>query len=180
MYHRFALIFFLSPCAGIIGNVAGGSAYSGFWIVPDKVAPGDIFLCPRYAPLIEFRDNVAHSNKKYGVEIERWLPKVGCGDDYDDIPAILQNTLVFKNGYNGFRFVGTGGNGAIVVDGLVAVDNARTYQTSAAVFYSGVSNDIQHPVGVRNGVFIHTSFNNPFRRDPVRQIRRGMSFLCHS
>ena len=157
--------------------MAGGSAYSGFWIVPDKNAPGDPSICPRYAPLIEFRNNVAHSNKKYGVEIERWLPKDGCSDGADDIPAVLYNTLVFKNGYNGVRFVGTGGNGAIILDGVVAVDNARTYQTSAAIFYSGVSEDIQHPVGVRNGVFIHTSLNNPFRRDPIRQIRRGTYFL---
>ena len=34
--------------------------------------------------------------------------------------------------------MGTGGNGAISLDGLVAVDNARTYHTSAALYWGSV------------------------------------------
>lgn len=92
---------------------------------------------------------------QYGIEVTRWLPKKAgssCSDNSDDEPAVLANNTIFKNGYNGVRFVGTGGNGAIVLDGLVAVDNARTYHTSAAVYYGSVSDSVQATgtVGVRN------------------------------
>ena len=109
-------------------------------------------------PLGEFRDNVAHSNYKYGIEVTRWLPKKAgssCSDSSEDEPAILANNTIFKNGYNGLRFVGTGGNGAISLDGLVAVDNARTYHTSAALYWGSVSEDTSFEVGVRN---VSTSF----------------------
>ena len=36
-----------NPNNMIIGNVAGGSRYAGFWIVPDRTAPGDSSICPR-------------------------------------------------------------------------------------------------------------------------------------
>ena len=103
-------------------------------------------------PLGEFRDNVAHSNYKYGIEVTRWLQKAGssCRDSSEDEPAVLANNTIFKNGYNGLRFTGTEGNGAISLDGLVAVDNARTYHTSAALYWGSVSEDTSFEVGVRN------------------------------
>ena len=104
----------------------------------------------------------------------RWLPKKAgssCSDKSEDEPATLLNNVIFKNGYNGVRYVGTGGNGAIVLDGLVAVDNARTYHTSAAVYYNSVNDGYTATttgtVGVRNSLFIQKSNNNPFTRDPL-------------
>jgi hypothetical protein len=91
------------------------------------------------------------------------LPKEsGCDSDGIDKVAVLQNTTVYKNGYNDVCMVGIGGNGAIILDGLLAVDNARTYQTSADVFYSGVYNGL--PTGltevVCNAVIAQYTNNN--------------------
>ena len=55
----------------VIGNVAAGSRYAGFWIVPDSSVPSHPWssvVCPRYSKMDEFCDNVAHSNYKYGIE----------------------------------------------------------------------------------------------------------------
>ena len=55
-----------------------------------------------------------------------------------------------------------------ILDGLLAVDNARTYQTSADVFYSGVYDGL--PTGltevVCNAVIAQYTNNNSFFRDP--------------
>ena len=102
----------------------------------------------------------------------------------EDEPAVLANNTVFKCGYNGVRFVGSsGGCGAITLDGLVAVDNARTYHTSAAVYWSSVSDSVQQTgtVGVRNGIFIQWSNNNPFSRIPLTApVRAALKFPDNS
>ena len=64
-----------NPNNTIVRNVAGGGRYAGFWIVPEKNIEADSDLCPCHLPLGEFRDNVAHSYVKYGIEATLWLPK---------------------------------------------------------------------------------------------------------
>lgn len=177
-----------NPNNTIINNVAGGGRYSGFWIVPEKTLDVESDLCPRHIPLGEFRNNTAHSYFKYGIELTRWLPKIAnspCSNESEDEPAVLVNNTVFKNGYNGVRFVGSsGGCGAIALDGLVAVDNARTYHTSAAVYWSSVSDSVQQTgsVGVRNAIFIQWSNNNPFSKENVlsNPVRAALKFPDNS
>ena len=49
-----------------VGNVAAGSAESGFWFEPEKRGPLKHLYDfePNEMPLTLFRDNVAHSNQK--------------------------------------------------------------------------------------------------------------------
>ena len=66
--------FWISNPANIfIGNVAAGSESSGFWMElnfsvrsPSASLPSSKGLVPRNMPLGVFRDNVAHSNVRFG------------------------------------------------------------------------------------------------------------------
>jgi hypothetical protein len=63
----------------LIGNRAAGSDHYGFWFDPTDHPTGpsvDKNICPKNAKLGVFRDNVSHSNNKYGLRIhDSLLPR---------------------------------------------------------------------------------------------------------
>jgi hypothetical protein len=66
------------PTNYVIGNHAAGSDFYGMWYEikenPDgPSARGDI--CPQGMPLGEFRDNVAHSNERFGLRFFHLYPR---------------------------------------------------------------------------------------------------------
>ena len=102
--------------------VAGTDAY-GYWFDMQKHSIGPSFdknICPEFAKLGEFRDNTAHSLRRYGLRIfhaliprtnpckpspydEDFLSK-GETDPYwqnPKIPAVFENFVVWKAGRNG-------------------------------------------------------------------------------
>ena len=113
-----ASIWITNPDNIIRGNHAAGSDRYSYWYDTQKTAIGPSFdtnICPENTKLGEFRDNVAHSNGRYGLRIFHNLiprehpcePFVYSGnpdDPYPDNPPIIANfynLISYKNGRNG-------------------------------------------------------------------------------
>jgi hypothetical protein len=59
-------------------NRAAGSLYYGFWfdIKPNPNGPSlALDICPQGLNLIEFKDNVAHSNGRFGMKVSSYAPR---------------------------------------------------------------------------------------------------------
>jgi hypothetical protein len=107
----------------VSGNVAAGSQNYGFWFdVPprprgastncalgDTICPTASAMCPQGATILAFRDNVAHSNHKYGLRIHHaeggfWPRKDPCsapGNNNRWDQAKVERFLGWRNGING-------------------------------------------------------------------------------
>ena len=114
-----ANIWITHPDNIIRNNHAAGSDRYSYWYDTQKTAIGpsfDVNICPENAKLGEFRDNVAHSNGRYGLRIFHNLiprtypcqPMVYDATDpdnpYPDNPPIIarfENLVSWKNGRNG-------------------------------------------------------------------------------
>ena len=114
-----ASIWITNPDNIIRGNHAAGSDRYSYWYDTQKTAIGPSFdanICPENTKLGEFRDNVAHSNGRYGLRIFHNLiprthpcePMVYDPTDpdnpYPDNPPILaefHNLISYKNRRNG-------------------------------------------------------------------------------
>ena len=116
--------FWITNADNILTNnaIAGTDAYA-YWYDMQTTAVGPSYdpnICPEYVKLGEFRDNTAHSTKKYGLRIfhaliPRTYPCAASPYDpdyeengYDDpywqnpkIPAIFENLVAWKCGRNG-------------------------------------------------------------------------------
>jgi hypothetical protein len=86
-------------------NRAAGSERYGFWFdLQDNPINGSFTptICPKNAKLGEFRDNVAHSNGRYGLRIfhsmgPRERPCEAWNAGNPSIPAIFENFTSWKN-----------------------------------------------------------------------------------
>lgn len=113
-----ASIWITNPNNIIRGNHAAGSDRYSYWYDTQKTAIGPSFdpnICPENERLGEFRDNVAHSNGRYGLRIFHNLiprehpcePFTYSGDPdnpYPDNPPIMaefHNLVSWKNKRNG-------------------------------------------------------------------------------
>ena len=113
-----ASIWITHPDNIIRGNHAAGSDRYSYWYDTQLHAMGpsfDLNVCPENSKIGEFRDNVAHSNGRYGLRIFHNLiprefpcqPMVYSGDPenpYPDNPPIIarfENLVSYKNGRNG-------------------------------------------------------------------------------
>eukprot|EP00591_Stephanopyxis_turris_P012014 CAMPEP_0195517630 /NCGR_PEP_ID=MMETSP0794_2-20130614/11096_1 /TAXON_ID=515487 /ORGANISM="Stephanopyxis turris, Strain CCMP 815" /LENGTH=1723 /DNA_ID=CAMNT_0040646463 /DNA_START=75 /DNA_END=5246 /DNA_ORIENTATION=+ len=71
----------LNPNNHLIGNVAAGAYYAGFWFPLKVYVQRDSKILhpsvrPRSEDLGTFEDNVSHSNRYYGVRINDYTPRV--------------------------------------------------------------------------------------------------------
>jgi hypothetical protein len=107
----------MNPFNYFRGNHAAGGDRYGFWFDLRENSEGPSaspYVCPVGMPLGEFKDNVIHSYQKYGLRIfHELIPRTRPCDPAADwsledpysinppIPAIFENTLSYKNKFNG-------------------------------------------------------------------------------
>jgi cell surface hyaluronidase len=129
------------------GNVAAGSAGSGFWYAfpaqPTGLSSGQTYW-NRFSPLAEFSDNTAHSNSGDGLHVDNGpLANVEAGTepthytphlepaaiktryqrDYNIsalAPAVFENFVAYKNRHNGAWLRGEG----LILQDPIFADNA--------------------------------------------------------
>ncbi|MEP6592003.1 MAG: G8 domain-containing protein [Gemmatimonadota bacterium] len=116
------------------GNAAAGSIGFGFWFAlpasPTGLSTGAADA-PRRTPLAEFKDNVAHSNKNPGLNVDNgptpdgstettsYAPRVGALANGAIAPATFQNFTAYKNSGRGVWLRGAN----LRLDGAVLADN---------------------------------------------------------
>ena len=103
-----ASFWITNPDNIIKGNHAAGSDHYSYWFDVLKTAIGSSFdpnICPENTQLGEFRDNVGHSNGRYGLRIsDNLIPRqFGCspfvysGNAADAYPSNAPITAEFHN-----------------------------------------------------------------------------------
>ena len=93
-------------------NRAAGSHFYGFWmdlpIGATGLNAGLSTICPRGMPLGSFKDNVSHSNGRYGFRIfPEFNPKnqpcgIVDGINILTVPSIFENMTIYRNKEKGF------------------------------------------------------------------------------
>jgi len=166
----------VSPLNKVVGNRAcGGHAY-GFWIAPfhpHSTGPThSTSICPSTHPMWDFRDNVAHSNAKYGLNIfQFWWPKVQeCNRNSADKQATIVNHFSYKNKIHGVTSAHSevGSIGAVIWDNLISADNGLDHPDASAFWTEHSELAGNMTFGVRNSVLIALTNNDPY----VRSLRR--------
>jgi len=86
-----ACFWIVNPDNKLVGNRAAGSSHYGFWYRALEHPDGqggqhlkETFtkMCPSMTPLLEFRNNVAHSTGRHGLKMSDYFPtKCGGGAD---------------------------------------------------------------------------------------------------
>jgi hypothetical protein len=100
----------------IIRNHAVASRRYGIWLRPEISATGTSVNTPDVHPIniptIDFRENEAHSNGKYGLRIfDIYLPNA---------PSVIRDLFVWRNGKTGWTATVVG---QIGFDGVVSIQN---------------------------------------------------------
>lgn len=91
----------------VILLVAAGSAGYGFWyrLLSNPEGPSmTTTSCPKFTPLTQFKDNVAHSNMFYGFRIhpEYYPIQRPCDSStFQQVPAVFDGLISYKNGVKG-------------------------------------------------------------------------------
>ena len=117
-----------NPDNVLIGNHAVGCVH-GFWFDLASHSGGPSasrFICPNATPLGEFRDNVAHSNSKSGLQIDKFKPRVNpCASIVEEDDANLWVTAYFESfrGYKNSRGIDALAGGALVFLNCQLSDN---------------------------------------------------------
>lgn len=90
------------------GCLRTGSAGYGIWyrLLDNPEGPSATAAsCPKFTPLAQFKDNVAHSNMFYGLHIHpEYLPiRRPCDKltNYQQVPAVFDGLVSYKNGVKG-------------------------------------------------------------------------------
>ena len=108
-----ATFYISNPGNAIINNRAAGSDWVGFQLDFDVMSDSDPYICPMGSQLIEFSNNIAHSNAKFGLYIFRYQPRENpCApansptkDDWfidnRGIKAVFSGFISFSNKDNG-------------------------------------------------------------------------------
>lgn len=113
---RPATFWITNPDNILRGNVAAGSEGIGFWYaMPEnptgmsRTAKTDATIWPRYTPLGEFSDNVAHSNEDLGLHVDdgatpdgssagyNYIPRENPAQDSAPVPAEFKNFTAYKH-----------------------------------------------------------------------------------
>jgi hypothetical protein len=112
-------------------NTGAGSKNYGFWYraethvtgVSASEGLGDD-VCPKGIPLLEFYNNTAHSNGRYGFRVyDEYFPRVNpCDSKSQLVEAKFQKLLAYRNSVNGAQISAVG---AQVYDGFKMVDNVH-------------------------------------------------------
>jgi hypothetical protein len=97
-----------NPNNTIRGNRAAGSAGYGFWyrMLNNPEGPSTTTTsCPKFTPLAQFKDNVAHSNMFYGFRIHPEYDPIQrpCDmlNNFQQVPAVFDGLISYKNGVKG-------------------------------------------------------------------------------
>lgn len=143
-------------------NVAAGGNFYGFWyeIKPHPDGPSArVDICPTGMPLGESHDNVAHSNKRFGIRLFRYSPlKFPCSaydpDTNPSVGATFYNYMLYKNEEVGLL---AERNGNLVFDNFTIADN----RCGGMEFWKA---DLTNEYTIaKNSVIIGLSANNPDR-----------------
>jgi cell migration-inducing and hyaluronan-binding protein len=104
-----------NPANALRGNVAGGSQGFGFWyafpVSPTGLSTGSPLL-PRQTPLGDFADNVAHSNRNTGLNVDNGPRPDGTTETAHyaprEVPGNGQSPLVTARfrGFTGYKHTG--------------------------------------------------------------------------
>ena len=129
-----ATFWITNPGNVLRGNAAAGSAGFGFWFAlpasPTGLSSGQPDA-PRRTPLGEFKDNVAHSNRNPGLNVDdgptadgttettSYAPREGALASGAVAPATFQNFTAYKNVGRGVWLRGAN----LRLDGAVLADN---------------------------------------------------------
>lgn len=155
-----AAFWITNPDNVVRHNAAAGSQNYGFWISPEPHATGASAglshnICPQHTPLLQFRDNVAHSNGRYGLRIyEVFKPRQRpCDPSSPFVTAVFQHVLSYRNGLNGAQ--------VSAVAHLVLADCAFVDNALAGVEMPGAQGgELAGPWGanqLRNVLFVGSS-----------------------
>jgi cell migration-inducing and hyaluronan-binding protein len=136
-----ATFWITNPANAIRGNVAAGSDGSGFWIALPKNPTGPSATDARFkdwnlrsTPLLEFKDNLAHSSGGRGLnaddgpnattlkgETTHWAARANPADPKSAIvPVIFENFTAYRNRERGVWLRGT----SHTLKGAMLADNA--------------------------------------------------------
>lgn len=171
-----ANFWIVSPTNIIRGNAAcGGHAY-GFWISPfhpHSTGPThSVNDCPATHKMTDFRDNTAHSNRKYGLNIfQFWWPKqVECDFNGPDAPAYIRNHVSYKNHIHGITMGNqeAGEVGSVIIENYTAADNGLVHPDASAYWIE--KNRCENmTIGIQNSRLIALTNNQPARRRTARR-----------
>ena len=166
----------VSPTNWIVGNRAGGGDAYGFWISPfhpHSTGPTHSDdVCPASHPLWKFEDNVAHSNRKYGLNIfQFWWPKQKeCDFNGPDAQAVIRNHFSYKNQIWGVTLGNheVGQVGSVIFENLMSADNGRIHPDAANYWIEKIK-ATNMTNGVRGAVLVALSNNQPENRQTSRR-----------
>ncbi|MEO7157153.1 MAG: G8 domain-containing protein, partial [Vicinamibacterales bacterium] len=129
-----ATFWITNPANVLRGNAAAGSTGFGFWfalpVAPTGLSTGQPDA-PRRTPLGEFRDNVAHSNKNPGLNVDdgptpagttetaSYAPRTGAAANGTLVSAAFENFTAWKNSGRGVWLRGSN----LRLDGAMLADN---------------------------------------------------------
>ena len=161
------------------GNHAAGSSAYGFWISPfHPHSTGPTYspsICPSTHKMWHFENNVAHSNKKYGLNVfQYWWPKkTECDFNGADEQATIRNHFSFKNKIHGVSVAHSevGQVGSVIFDNLVSSSNGQKHEDASA-FWIERLNAPNMTIGVQNSYLIALTSNNP---EVTPNTRRGIN-----
>jgi hypothetical protein len=171
-----ANFWIVSPSNIVTNNAACGGHSYGFWISPfhpHSTGPTSSEKdCPYHHQLTNFSNNVAHSNRKYGLNIfQYWYPKaVECDANSADVTAYIRNHVSYKNQIHGITMGNqeVGEVGSVIVDGYTGADNGFEHADGAA-YWIEHNKARNQSVGLQNSNLIALTNNNPFRRSINRR-----------
>ena len=149
----------------IIGNRAAGSAGFGFWVNPPKHSTGSNVnnkYCPRDIPVLEFRDNVAHSCGVYGMWIfEKYTPKANNWDGSCKIKdqAGSVNPMTGFTAWHNHRGCEFSDGDGLHMNNFVSADNAKA--ELSAKENEGADNYGPDSLAYNNAVVIGSSRAHP-------------------
>ena len=146
-----AIFWITNPSNYFEGNRACGSQFYGVWFelpnAPTGVSIG-VKSVPKQFPLGSFKDNVAHSNGKYGIRIfPEWTPINKPGQPVDNInvftvQALFQNITLYKNKEKGFV---TERIGNMLFDNFKIADHKFShFEVSNMILYPGDQPRVQN------------------------------------
>lgn len=164
-----ATFWITNPSNYIFGNHAAGSEFYGMWMDIPPAPTGmnlGVKLCPMNLPLGSFRDNVSHSNGKYGIRLfPEFNPiSVNCGQvdgvNVVTVQAVFSNLTMYANSQKGL---------VTEIIGNVIFENIRSADHSmSSMETSNLDQFPQGMAGFHNSFIVGKSQNPVVNKDGFR------------
>ena len=159
-----ATFWITNPDNTIRNNVAGGSAAFGFWYALPAHPTGlstNATIWPRETPLREFSGNVAHSNRRPGLNVDNgpradlstevvvYTPKVTPGSESPSVTAVFRDFTAYKHAGRAVWLRGQNHRlvGAALGDNGTGVTFASVESTLDSSLVVGESANNRNPLG---------------------------------